>query len=535
MPAYSHDRLSAQDLTFLLAEDEHSPMHVGAVAVLESGPLVGEDGAFDIARFRRGIESVLHWIPRYRQKLDYVPFEGWPVWVDDRHFDLGYHIRHIALPRPGTLAQLHELAGRILARPLDRERPLWELWVVEGLQGGEQVALLNKTHHCMIDGAAGADLSQILFSASAQVEDAEPLPYYPRPAPTGLELLEDSLRGRFAAPARLLRAAAGWWKEEGSTLADRLDHSVQRTRERLTALGDLASWALQPASETPINGDLTPHRRIDWLTMPLDDVRELRRVLDCTVNDVVLTIVTGALRRYFFRRRVDPATLDFRISAPVNVRREEHAHQLGNHVSSWILPLPLDLAEPLDQLEEIGARTAALKASKSSLAIETLMAAAEYLPVPLLERGVGLANGPVNMIVTNVPGPQFPLYSMGSRLLGLYPVVPLLPGSGLGVALFSYEGKLCWGFNADFRLVPNLDDFVADVRWSFEQLRAAVASGFLERRTARRSAPAPPPESASPPGAGEAPADPSSSRSGAEQEAAQAMGAPRLVSLPPSA
>jgi WS/DGAT/MGAT family acyltransferase len=486
MPSYRYDRLSAQDLTFLLAEDEHSPMHVGAIAIVEAEPLFCGGDSVDIAGYRRSIESVLHWIPRYRQKLDYVPLEGWPVWVDDRHFDLGYHIRHIALPSPGTLEQLNELSARILARHLDRRRPLWELWVIEGLHDGEQVALLNKVHHCMIDGAAGADLSQILLSPSARVEDADPLPYYPRPAPSGLELLEESLRGRLAAPRRLLETLGGWLQPGEEALVSRAELAARSLRDRAMALGSFGSWALKPASGTPINGELTPHRRLGWLTMPLDDVREVRRALGCTINDVVLTIVTGALRRYFFRRRVDPATLDFRISAPVNVRRDEHANKLGNHVSSWILPLPLDLPEPFDQLEAIRARTTALKESKSSLAIETLMAAAEYLPVRLLERGVSLAKGPVNMIVTNVPGPQFPLYARGARLLGMYPVVPLMPGSGLGVALFSYEGKLCWGFNADYELVPNLPDFVADVRASFEELRAAVASGFVERRTTKK-------------------------------------------------
>ena len=484
MPRYAYDRLSAQDLSFLLAETEHSPMHVGGIAILEAGPLQGDAGGVDIGRYRRSVEGLLHRIPRYRQKLAYIPFEDWPVWVDDCHFDLGYHIRHIALPRPGTLEQLHEIAGRILERHLDRERPLWEIWVIEGLHDGDQVALLNKVHHCMIDGAAGAGLSQILFSPSPEVDEAEPLPYYPRPAPSGLELLEDSLRDRLGAPLRALRAAAGWLLDEDSSLLGAVEAGATAIGERMAALREVLGWAMHPAPATPINGELTPHRRVDWLTMPLDDVRELRRVLGCTINDVVLTIVTGAVRRYLFRRGVDPAALEFRIAAPVSVRRDEHANQLGNHVSSWILPLPLGSADPIAQLNTIRERTAELKRSKSALAFETVMAAAEYLPVSLIQRGVGLADGPANMIVTNVPGPQFPLYAMGARLLGLYPIVPLLPGGGLGVALFSYEGKLCWGFNSDYELVPNLAEFVDDVRWSFEQLRAAVVAHFLEQRTA---------------------------------------------------
>jgi WS/DGAT/MGAT family acyltransferase len=481
MPRYTYDRLSAQDHSFLLAETQDAPMHVGAIGILEARPLRNEDGGIDIARFRGAIEGILHWIPRYRQKLTWVPIEDWPAWIDDRHFDLGYHIRHIALPAPGTPAQLREIAGRILSRRLDRERPLWEIWVIEGLHRGEQVALLNKIHHCMIDGAAGADLSQILLSPSPSFEPSEPMPYYPRPAPTRSELLSDRIQEGLGAPLRALRASRGLLgakgREKGREL---LGDLAARTR----SLREFGSLAFQPASPSPINGELSPYRRIDWLTMPLDDVRELRGVLECTINDVVLAVVTGAVRRYLFRRRVDPGRLDFRISAPVSVRRAEHRNQMGNHVSSWILKLPLDQADPVDQIAVIRERTAVLKESNSALALETVMAAAEYLPTGLLKRGVGLANGPVNTIVTNVPGPQFPLYSVGARLLGMYPIVPLLPGCGLGIALFSYEGKLCWGFNADYELIPNLDDFAEDIGWAFEELRKAAVARYLDRRTA---------------------------------------------------
>jgi WS/DGAT/MGAT family acyltransferase len=477
MARYAYDRLSAQDLSFLLAESDASPMHVGAVAVLESGGLRTEAGGIDIAAYRRAVEAVLHWIPRYRQKLAWIPIDSWPVWIDDRHFDLGYHVRHLSLPRPGTLDQLKELASRILARPLDRARPLWEIWVIEGLQNGEQFALLNKVHHCMIDGAAGADLSQILFSPTATTEIAEPVPYLPRPEPGSRELLGDALRLRAQQPLQALRAAGEWLGSPGKALPDELNR-------RAGALAELASWALRPASQTPINGDLSPYRRFDWLTMPLSDVRELRRVLGCTVNDIVLATVAGALRRYFFRHRVDPAGLDFRVSAPVSVRRDEHARGRGNHVSAWIVPLPLGELDPLKQLAAIGERTEELKHSQAALGVETLMAVAEWLPAGLISRGVGMAQGPINMIVTNVPGPQFPLFSVGARLLGMYPAVPLISGGGLGVAIFSYEGKLCWGFNGDSELVPDLSAFVADLAAAFEELRNATVTRFMASRTA---------------------------------------------------
>jgi WS/DGAT/MGAT family acyltransferase len=475
MARYAYERLSAQDATFLWAECENAPMHVGAVAIFETGQLRNADGGVDFARYRGALESVLHWIPRYRQKLAWTPLEGWPVWVDDRHFDLGYHLRHLSLARPGTLAQLRELASRILARPLDRSRPLWEIWVIEGLEGGEQFALLNKVHHCMIDGVAGAEISQILMSPSPAAVIGPPMVYMPRPAPTQVELLIDSIRDRAQMPLAALQSLLEKPEQIGELAGD----ALRRARSLIDLLGYIA-----PASETPLNGELSPHRRLDWLTMPLGDLLELRAVLECTVNDLVLAIVAGALRRYLFRRRVDVAKLDFRVATPVSVRTEEHARQHGNHVSTWIVNLPLAESDPLAQLALVRERTAELKRTNAALGADTVMKLAEWLPPSLVQRGVGLANGPTNTICTNVPGPQFPLYVVGAPLLGMYPVVPLLPGVGLGIALFSYDGKLCWGFNADYELVPDLDAFRDDVCAAFEQLRAAAVARYLQKRTA---------------------------------------------------
>jgi WS/DGAT/MGAT family acyltransferase len=482
MARYAYERLSAQDASFLWAETAHEPMHVGAVAVFESGPLRNEDHGIDVARYRSAVESVLHWIPRYRQKLVWTPFEGWPVWVDDRHFDLGYHIRHLSLPRPGTLAQLKELAARILSRHLDRSRALWEIWVIEGLEGGEQFALINKVHHCMIDGAAGADLSQILFSPSPTADVPDPVPYMPRPEPRPLELIADSVRKRSSMPLEAVRRVGRMMRSDPAELAGEL-------QRRGRAVGELVRFGLEPASPTPLNGDLSPHRRFEWFTMPLQDLLDVRRVLGCTVNDVVLATVTGAMRRYLFRRRVDAASLDFRVAAPVSTRREEHDRRQGNHVSTWIVRLPLAEEDPLAQIDAIKARTEELKRSEASLGVETIMNVAEWLPPAVIARGASIARGPANMLVTNVPGPQFPLYEVGARLLGMYPVVPLIPGTGLGVALFSYEGKLCWGFNADYELLPDLASLVDDVRIAFEELRAKTVTRYMARRTGKPESP----------------------------------------------
>lgn len=485
MASYAFERLSAQDAGFLWAETPNQPMHVGALALFEAGPLQGEAGGVDIARYRRQVESVLHWIPRYRQKIEWTPIEAWPVWVDDRQFDIGYHIRHIALPKPGTTEQLNELAARINARRLDRRHPLWEVWVIEGVADGEQFAILNKIHHCMIDGAAGADLSQILMSPSQSFEETDPLPFMPRPQPSRGELLSDSVTRGIGRPLSLLgnrlrRVVAA------SALEVEADASGPTLEQRLRSIAQMAEHAIRGASPTPLNGELGPHRRLEWMTMPLDDVKDLRRALGCTINDVVLATVTGAVRRYLFRRRVDHKTIDFRVSAPVSTRKPEHDRRQGNHVSSWIVPLPLDRDDPLEQIDAISKITSELKESDASLAVETIMEAAEWIPGPILSRALGSlsGSGPVNMIVTNVPGPQFPLYLAGAKLLAMYPIVPLIPGGGLGVALFSYEGKLCWGFNGDYELVPDLPAFAEDVRAAFESLRQSAVERYLSQRTA---------------------------------------------------
>jgi WS/DGAT/MGAT family acyltransferase len=336
----------------------------------------------------------------------------------------------------------------------------------------------------MLDGAAGADLSQILMSPSPRSEPREPLPYMPRPVPSNAELLRDSVahnvRRSLGAMKSLFETASGTRSVTRSGDAPNETPSLDR---RISAIREMLGYVLRPASETPINGALGQHRRLEWLTMPLEDVHELRGVFGCSVNDVVLATVTEAMRRYLFRRRVDQRRIDFRIAAPVSVRRKEHDRRQGNHVSTWIVPLPIHLEDASEQLREIRATTAARKASEAALAIDTLMEAAEWLPAALVSRSTRLAQGPANMIVTNVPGPQFPLYSVGARLLGMYPLVPLLPGGGLGVALFSYEGKLCWGFNADRELVPDLPMFVSDVLVAFEKLRAAAVSRYMNRRT----------------------------------------------------
>jgi WS/DGAT/MGAT family acyltransferase len=461
MSHYNYDRLGVEDNSFLLSEGPTTPMHVSAIEIFDAGPLRNEEGGIDVSAIRRAYESVLHRVPRYRQKLAWIPFENRPVWIDDPHFQIDYHIRHVSLPRPGRFEELKRVAGRVMAHHLDRTKPLWEIWIVEGLEG-DRFAIIAKTHHCMLDGAAGVELAQILLSPTPQIALEEPKPYIPRAAPTEYELLRDEILWRAGMPFRVLRNAQSFREETEDVVAE--------LGVRWRAVREVMGLTANGASETPINGTLSPHRRFDWLEMSLDDVKAVRKALGCTVNDVVLGIVTGAFRAFLQHRQVRPEDLVFRTGAPVSLRKDEEQREMGNRVSTWILDLPVGEANRLDQVEAIHEHTLRLKESRQALGVDMMMQAMEWAPSQILSFGARMASGPLNTVVTNVPGPQSPLYMLGAKMQSMIPQVPLLEGLGLGTALMSYNGRVCWGFTADYELVPDLDDFVRLIGESFEDL-----------------------------------------------------------------
>ena len=455
MSGRNYERLSARDNLFLVAEEPTNPMHVAALQILELDCLGTATGGLDIDRYTQWLESNLQRIPRFRQKLKEPPFGGRPVWIDDDHFNLDYHVRHVRLPRPGGKEQLRREASRIVELPLERSRPLWEMWLIEGLEGGEHFAVLSKFHHCMLDGSAGAELATVLASPDSEASSPRREHYQPKPAPSSFELLRDVWSDRIAAP---LRGVKRGFALRGDAL------------ERFGALRELATDAMHRSSATPLNGQQSTHRNVDWLSMPLTKLREVKRALSCSLNDLVLAIVTGAMRRYLIARQIDPSQIDFRAATPVNMRTEAERGQLGNFVSSWIVPLPVGECDVAARLEEICKCTFNLKESRAALGIDTLLGISQWLPETVVALGARAAAGPVNMIVTNVPGPQVPLYQLGSKLLGIYPLVPCFPRSGLGVAVFSYDGQLCWGLNADPELVPDLSMFSAMLEDSLAEL-----------------------------------------------------------------
>lgn len=474
MARYAYDRLSAQDGSFLAVEGPTTPMHVSAIQIFEAGPLRKEDGGIDMAAIRGAYEAVLHLVPRYRQKLAWIPIERRPVWVDDPHFQIDYHIRHVALPRPGGLDDLKRMASRVMEHHLDRNRPLWELWIVEGLEG-DRFATIAKTHHCMVDGASGVELAQRLLSRTPEVELQPPRQFIPRPAPRASELLLDQLIRRASLPLRALRS----FRELREEVED-LRHEIG---VRASALADLAGIALNRASDTPLNGTLCPHRRFDWYDMSLADVKAVRKVFDCTVNDVVLATVTQAVRLFLQERQIDPTEIRFRAATPVSIRSERDREALGNRVSSWMIELPIDEPDPVRQLKRLHQKTQELKEKRQAVGIDMLMAATEMAPVGLLSLGAQLASGPINTIVTNVPGPQFPLFMLGAKMLAMIPQVPLLEGIGLGIALMSYDGRIFWGFTADYEIVPDLSEFVGYIEESFAKLAEAGGVCLADNET----------------------------------------------------
>jgi WS/DGAT/MGAT family acyltransferase len=468
MAHYTYDRLTALDTSFLVLEKPNGYTHVASTQIFEAGPLRTEDGGIDFEAIRKAHAAILHRIPRYRQVLRFVPLENHPVWVDDHDFDLDYHLRHTSLPRPGSDAQLKRLSARIMQQHLDRERPLWETWVVEGLEG-DRFALITKVHHCMIDGVSGVDLLQILLSPDPRAQLEPPPAWNPRPNPSGMQLLRHELTRRLRMPFEAVRDFRVFLRDA--------EDVGRELAVRARAVRETLGETLRSASETPINRRIGPHRRVDWFTTEISDIRSIRESLGGSLNDVVLTIVTGAFRRFLSDRGVDVAALDFRVLAPVSVRSEGERGALGNRVSAWVIPLPLGERDPREQLAAITRRTAALKESKRAVGAEVLTRVAEWTPTTLLSLGARNSSRllPFNTVVTNVPGPRIPMYLLGARLIEAYPHVPLVDHMGIGIALLSCEGRLHWGINADYDLVPDVADFVVALQDSFAELAAIAA------------------------------------------------------------
>ena len=439
------DRMSPQDAAFLHVEDDASHMHIASVAIFE-GPRPAYEDILEM------VESKLHRVPRYRQRVRFVPLEvGRPVWVDDPHFNLRYHLRHTALPAPGSDEQLRNLVGRVMAQQLDRAKPLWEMWIVEGLRD-ERWAILSKTHHCMVDGVSGTDLLTVVMDDSPSPRREKPEPWEAQPEPSGFELLRAALLERATSPYEQLRTARAAVRAPRRLLA--------RLREVASGLSTFSSL-VQSAPETSLNGPIGPHRRWTWARTTLEEVKRIRKAHGGTVNDVVLAVITRGFRDLLLSRGESLGDRFVRTLVPVSVRTEGERGTYNNRVSAMFAELPVGLPDGLERLAAIREQMEGLKERKQAVAAEVLTSLSGFAPPLLLALGgrlfARLPQRTVQTVTTNVPGPQLPMYAAGRRMLAAFPYVPLGGSVRIGVAIFSYAGQLNFGITGDWETAPDIE------------------------------------------------------------------------------
>ena len=459
-----YDRLSALDASFLHLERLEYPMHVGALSIFEGGPLFDTAGRLRIAEIRELVQSRLSRMPRFRRRLMHVPYDqGRPIWVDDDRFDITYHVRHTALPRPGTWEQLVALTTRVQEILLDRDRPLWELWFVEGLEDGN-VALVQKTHHALIDGISGVDVATLLLDFSPEHVPPVPDDWTPEPAPSPLQLLVDTLVERVTEPTEIVRSVRSLLRVPRRALA--------QVGELAQSFGTMLSREVI-APVTSINGRTGRHRRLSTVRIPLSDVKEIRAGLGGTVNDVVLCGVAGGLHRLFVHRCEPTEGLKLRVMVPVSIRSDDERGTLGNKVSAMFVSLPVGPMPERDRLAAVTAQTRHLKERHQAVGADFLVNMTGFVAPTLISLAARLVHRQrlLNLVVTNVPGPQFPLYMMGARLLEAFPIVPLTRNLTLVVGILSYDGTLHFGLWGDRDAAADLEVLAGGIDDAFAELR----------------------------------------------------------------
>jgi WS/DGAT/MGAT family acyltransferase len=452
------DRLSALDASFLVMEDRVNHMHIGSVGIFEGPPPPYEAVAALVA-------SKMPLVPRYRQRIRNVPLQlNWPIWVDDPHFNLGYHVRYTALPAPGGREQLRNLVGRVMSQQLDRTKPLWEFWLVEGLEDGN-FAVVSRVHHCMVDGISGSDLLAVLLDREPRATVQEAPPFEPAEEPSALELARDSVVSLVSHPFRQLKGMLG-----GASGFESIQVGLREFAKGAVSMLGLA----RPTPSGSLNGPIGPHRRWDWATGNLAEVKEIRNALGGTVNDVVLAAITNGFRELLMSRGEDVTDRVVRTLVPVSVRASEARGVYDNRVSAMFAALPVGIADPIARLEAIRAQMDDLKESKQAVAGEVLASLSGFAPSLLLTLGARVAarvpQRNLNTVTTNVPGPQFPLYLCERRMLDAFPFVPLVPETRIGIAIFSYCGSLNYGISGDYDNAPDLDVLARGIEEGLAQL-----------------------------------------------------------------
>ncbi|MHB8656677.1 MAG: WS/DGAT/MGAT family O-acyltransferase [Solirubrobacteraceae bacterium] len=460
------DRLTSTDASFLHQEGHASHMHIGGVLLFDGPPPAFED-------YLDHVRGRLHLVPRYRHKLATPPLEsGRPLWVDDPCFNLEYHVRHAALPAPGTEEQLFRLASRIASQQLDRSKPLWESWLVEGIEGG-RFALIFKTHHSLVDGVSGVDLATVLLDLerTPTVPSETLQPWRPRTEPSPSDLVLAGVRGAVTTTAELMTRALA--------ALSRPSTSLQALRDAAEGLGELVWAGLNPAPETPLNVEIGPHRRYAVVRGQLSDYKVVKNAFGGTVNDVVLTVVSGALAEWLRSRGIRTAGLEMRALVPVSVRTQDDRGSLGNRLTVMRGPLPVYIDDPVARLHVVRQAMDGLKESKQAVGAATLAAVNDLAPPTILAQAsrLNFSTRLFNLLVTNIPGPQIPLYVLGRELRDLFPIAFLPENHALAIAIMSYSGGIDFGLLGDYDALPDIDLIAAGIERSLTELvRAARAT-----------------------------------------------------------
>jgi diacylglycerol O-acyltransferase / wax synthase len=441
------ERLTGLDTSFLHLERSGAHMHVASVSVFEGEPPTH-------AEFRDHIGSRLHLVPRFRQKLRFVPFDqGRPVWVDDPHLNLDYHVRQTALPAPGSDEQLRNLASRIFSQQLDRSKPLWELWLVEGLTG-DRFAIIGKSHHALVDGVSGVDITTVLFDLDPEPAGApeKAPPWLARPEPTTAQLLGEAWKERLTSPKEIYRGFRA---------------ALRGPRQVLKGVGATSKLvtAGMAAPDTVFNVEIGPHRRFQMVQSDLDDLKRVKNAHGGTVNDVILSIVAGGIGKYLRARGHDTTELELRAMVPVSVRAAEEHGALGNRISAMMAPLPVWSEDPVERLHLVTQQMGDLKTSGQAVGAEILTKLTDFAPSTIASQAARLqpAQRFFNLVVTNVPGPQFPLYVLGRKMESIFPMVPLARRQALCVGIMSYNGQVNFGLIGDYDAMADLDSFALDL------------------------------------------------------------------------
>src|SRR4051812_5792007 len=454
--------MSALDSGFFFAESENTPMHVGSVAVFEGpAPTYG-----DVVRL---LLSKLPVVPRYRQRVREVPLQlGRPVWVDDAHFQILYHVRHTAVPGPGSDEQLRNLAGRVLGQRLDMAKPLWELWLVEGLAEGRW-AIISKVHHCMVDGVAGTELMQLMFDLEPDATHDAPKDWTPRRTPSSASLLAEAVSDALTHPARAVSSLPTLSNavRSAKTLAEQ-GKAVAQT------VPSLAKQAITPSARS-LNGPIGPHRRWAWTEGRFEEFKAVRTAFGGTVNDVVLAAITGGFRDLLQGRgELSSEKLVVRSMVPVSVRKADQKGSMNNQVSAVFVDLPVGLPDPRDRLAAIRGQMDEYKRAMSAVDANSIIDMGNYVAPPLLALGVraALSAGQFvcQAVTTNVPGPRFPLYVLGKKMVSAYAYVPIAGGTRCSIGIFSYQNTMTFGLNADFDGYPDIETLSGGIRGGLDEL-----------------------------------------------------------------